>query len=268
MKPYYETKNGRLYCGNCLEIMPELEQVDLTITSPPYGNLRDYNGYDFNFEAIAKELFRITKRTGVIVWIVKDEMIDGSESGESFRQALYFKKIGFKIVTMLYTKNAGLRTGSTLFYQDNFEYVFILTKTNQHTFNPIKDKVNNWQGKTSVGSKREANGSLESFVATINKKGFRDNIWKYNVGYNLSSKDKIAFNHPAIFPEALAYDHIISWSNKGDTIFDPMSGSGTVAKMCENLDRKWICCEISEKYCAISKKRIERELQQLRLPGF
>jgi len=269
MKPYYETENGRLFYGDCLDILPELEQVDLTITSPPYGGIRDYHGYNFNFETIAKELFRTTKDTGAVVWVVKDEMINGSESGESFRQALYFKEIGFKLVTMLYTKNGGLRTGSTLFYQNNFEYVFILTKTNQHTFNPIKDRININAGQIDKSStKRKKDGSLKPYSCVIKGKGYRDNVWKYNTGGSVSSTDKIAYNHPAIFPEALVQDHILSWSNEGDIVIDPMCGSGTTLKMAERLGRKWIGIETSLEYCAIAKQRIERELQQRKLPGF
>jgi site-specific DNA-methyltransferase (adenine-specific) len=133
---------------------------------------------------------------------------------------------------MLYIKNAGLRTGSLKFYQDNFEYVFILTKGKEHTFNPIKDKININAGQKSCSSKRNQDGTLNKFNATVSQVGQRDNVWRYNVGHRQSAKDKIAFEHPAIFPEALAQDHIISWSNEGDTVLDPMAGSGTVPKMC------------------------------------
>jgi len=265
IKPYYETENGKLYHGNCLELLPELEQVDLVITSPPYDNLRDYKGYVFDFEGIAKELFRVTKDGGVVVWIVKDAFINGSETGTSFKQALYFKKIRFNLVTMLYTKNVGLRTGSLSFYQDNFEYVFILTKGKHKTFNPIKDVKNNYAGKMGTGNKRIQDGTSKKFTYKINPVGQRDNVWKYNTGFMHSAKDKIAFEHPAIFPEALVADHILSWSNEGDTVLDPMAGSGTVSKMCERLNRRWIACEISEEYCKIAAKRIEQEASQLRL---
>ena len=95
--------------GDCLEIMPTLadKSVDLTVTSPPYDNLRTYNGNSqFDFEGIAKELFRVTKDGGVVVWVVGDANINGSETGTSFRQALYFKEIGFNLHdTMIYQKD-------------------------------------------------------------------------------------------------------------------------------------------------------------------
>jgi site-specific DNA-methyltransferase (adenine-specific) len=262
---YYSTDNGVLLHGDCLTIMPKLEPVDLIVTSPPYDNIRDYEGYSFDFKKISGRLWDVIKDGGVLVWVVKDAFIDGSETGTSFKQALHFKEIGFNLTTMLYIKNTGVRTGSLNFYQDNFEYVFILTKGNDHTFNPIKDKINTQKGKTTTSSKREKDGTLKKFTSTTAEVGQRDNVWKYEVGYQKSAKDKIAYQHPAIFPEALAQDHIISWSNEGDIVLDPMAGSGTVPKVCERLNRRWLACEISEKYCEIAAKRIEREAQQLKL---
>ena len=265
MTPYYENDNGKLFCGECVEIMPYLPPVDLTITSPPYDNIRDYNGYVFSFKKIAQGLYKITKPGGVVVWIVKDASIDGSETGTSFKQALYFKEIGFSLRTMLYVKNNGLRTGNPRFYQNRFEYVFILTKGEHTTFNPIKDVKNRYAGQINNSSSRQKDGSLKKFKAITFKIGQRDNVWRYNTGFMNSTKDKIAFKHLAIFPEALAHDHILTWSNEGDVIFDPMCGSGTVPKMCEKLNRKWLSCEISEEYCEIAAKRIENERKQLKL---
>ena len=88
-----------LHCANCVDFMQNMEtdSVDMTLTSPPYDDLRTYNGYHFDFESIARGLFRITKQGGVVVWVVADRTKDGDESGTSFRQALYFKEIGFKL---------------------------------------------------------------------------------------------------------------------------------------------------------------------------
>jgi site-specific DNA-methyltransferase (adenine-specific) len=264
MKPYYETENGVLYHGDCLEIMPELEPVDLTVTSPPYDNLREYNGYKFDFEGIARELFRITKKGGVVVWVVGDATIDGSETGISFKQALYFKDVGFNIHdTMIYEKHTTPFPMHTR-YNQLFEYMFILSNGKINKFNPIKTLTQ--CNDNSKSTKRKKDGTLEK---TKYKTGLlykiKGNIWKYNVGSCHSTKDKIAYKHPAIFPENLAQDHIISWSNPNDTILDIFFGSGTTGKMAEINNRKWIGIEISEEYCEIAAKRIENETRQLKL---
>ena len=242
--------------------MPELEPVDLTITSPPYDNLRDYHGYMFNFERIAGKLYQITKEGGVVVWVVGDETINGSESGESFRQALYFKKIGFRLCdTMVYKKGGQGATGSNMAYWQDFEYMFILTKGKLKTFNPLKDRLNKTEPKIKIESSghRYANGKTKDKRIIQRKKyGKRFNVWEYH-------EHGTKTQHPAVFPKALAQDHIISWSNKYDTVLDPMSGSGTVPKMCEKLNRRWLACEISEEYCEIAAKRIKSETSQLKL---
>jgi len=238
--------------------------VDMALTSPPYGTLRDYNGYVFDFEGIANQLFRVIKKGGVLVWVVKDETVNGSESGESFRQALYFKSIGFNLHdTMIYSKN-GVNFPAPNRYYDTFEYMFVFSKYKPVSVNLIEDRQNYWTG--SVGSKnsgtcRQKNGEKkqrsESFKAEVKNTGRRWNIWSYCTGFNLSSKEKTAFEHPAIFPEDLAKDHIISWSNPDDIILDPMSGSGTTCKMAKLLGRRYIGVDISPAYCKIARERLE-----------
>jgi len=229
-QPYFETELGKLYCGDCLEIMKEIsdESIDLIITSPPYDNLRDYEGYYFNFKKIAKELYRIIKNGGVIVWVVGDATINGSETGTSFKQALYFKKIGFNLHdTMIYKKNSISYPEKVRYYQC-FEYMFIFSKGKPKTINLIRDRKNKTKSSWGKISTRNKDGSLTIKEKIYMKKyGIRFNIWKFNTGYKFSAKDKIAYQHPAIFPERLVREHLISWSNKGDIILDSMCGSGT-----------------------------------------
>jgi DNA modification methylase len=236
---------GTIYNGDCLEVMKEIEDksVDLTVTSPPYDNLRTYNGYSFDFENTAKELFRITKDGGVVVWVVGDQTINGSETGTSFKQALYFKEIGFNLHdTMIYAKN-NFSNPSTNRYHQIFEYMFVLSKGNPKVFNPIKDKTNVYAGH--IGSwgentTRQVDGSMKKRPKKlINDYGLRYNIWKYKTSKN-GQEDDIAYKHPAIFPIKLAKDHIISWSNEGDVIFDPFLGSGTTVVASVELNRKFI----------------------------
>jgi len=264
MKPYYKTDNGQLFCFDNVKYLNTVNDntFDLTVTSPPYDNLRDYKGYSWDFEALAKELYRTTKVGGVVVWVVGDATIKGSETGTSFKQALYFKEIGFNLHdTMIYQKGGQGATGSNLSYWQDFEYMFILSKGKIKTFNPIKDRKN----KTKPSKKKESqghrfkDGSVKpKRIITRKEFGRRMNIWTY---HESGTREK----HPAVFPEKLATDHILSWSNKNDLIFDPFMGSGTTAKMCEKSNRKWIGCEISEEYCEIIKHRIETEVNQLKL---
>ena len=253
-----------VYNMDCLIFLKQVPDnvFDLTITSPPYDNLRDYKGYSFDFENIAKELYRVTKEGGLVVWIINDSIIDGSESLTSFKQAIYFKEeCGFKIHdTMIYGKNT-IAFPDKIRYNACFEYMFILSKGKIKTFNPIMDKKNKCagEGKRGINSFRKKDGKLDTFKKEVVVKDFgrRNNIWFYSTGMMNSTSDKIAFQHPATFPEKLVNDHIISWSNKGDLVFDPFMGSGTTLKMAIKNGRNYVGCEISEEYCNLMKKRFK-----------
>ena len=256
--------------GDCVELMKEIPDdfIDLTVTSPPYDNLRDYNNeVTWNFEKfkeVAKELFRITKPGGVVVWVVGDATIKGSETGTSFRQALYFKEIGFNLHdTMIYQKDA-CPFPETNRYYPAFEYMFVFSKGKPKTVNLIADKPNKRYGEKITGNERNPDGTLKPRAAVKNKTnkvvkefGVRTNVWQYSPGYNKSTKDKYAYKHPAIFPEQLVQDHILTWSNPGDIVFDPFLGSGTTAKMAVLNDRKYIGFEISKEYFDIACQRLD-----------
>lgn len=251
-----------IYNENCLETMARMKDnfIDLVVTSPPYDNLRDYKGYSFPFEEIAKELYRVTKEGGVLVWVVGDATINGSETGTSFKQALYFMQCGFNLHdTMIYEKN-GFSNPSDTRYHQVFEYMFIFSKGKLKTFNPIKDRKNLWES-WGKNTSRQKNGELvehKKRKSYLGEMGMRYNIWKYKVGgCGMSTKDEIAHKHPAIFPELLAYDHIKSWSNEGDLVYDPFMGSGTTAKAAMSANRNWIGSEISKEYCDIIEKRLQ-----------
>lgn len=232
------------------------EFIDLTVTSPPYDNLRTYGGYKFNFEPIARELHRVTKDGGIVVWVVGDATIKGSETGTSFKQALYFKEIGFNLHdTMIYRKRGGLMTGSLKCYIQKFEYMFVFNKGAIKTVNIIKDKkVKYTESRTK--KHRKVDGTFDIQEWECGGLGRRENVWTYDVGLHKTTKDKIAFKHPAIFPDKLAEDHILSWSNEGDIVLDPMFGSGTTLKMAKKNKRHFIGFEINKEYCEIAKKRL------------
>jgi len=244
------------------------ESIDLTVTSPPYDDIRDYNGYNFNdttLDAIITELFRITKIGGTLVWIVGDTTINGSETGTSFRQALKFMEKGFKLHdTMIYEKNTSSfpakRLGSR--YTQIFEYMFVFCKGKIKTANLICDKPNKWAGHTNWGknTNRLKNGKLQETtdIKPVPDVSPRNNIWHYNVGKGFNSSDKESHNHPAIFPEKLAEDHILSWSNEGDIVLDPFSGSGTTCKMAKKNNRIYIGIDISKEYCKLAEEIIKK----------
>ena len=251
--------------GDCLELMSEIANstVDLTVTSPPYDNLRTYKGnidqWNFDkFKTIAEELYRITKDGGVVVWIVGDATIKGSETGTSFKQALYFMETGFNLHdTMIYRKkNPTPMRGNR--YQSCFEYMFVFSKGKPSTFNPIMIEKKYMENRKSKQYNKKADGEqiVREYKATSNMKPM-DNIWEYSVGLYNSTHDKIAFEHPAVFPEQLAADHILSWSNEGDLVFDPFTGSGTTGKMAVLNNRNFIGIELDEGYMKIARKRIE-----------
>src|SRR3989338_2871522 len=210
---------NKIYNEDCLKTMQHMPDcfIDLTITSPPYDNLRNYNGYSFNFEKIAKELYRITKSGGCVVWIVGDETINGNESGSSFKQALYFKEVGFNLHdTMIWHKPNSFNFGSNNCYRQSFEYMFIFSKGKITKVNLIKDMPAKLAGKIVKGARKHADGVRDvvpDFIVSNYKK--RDNVWGILVGTNNN-------DHPAIFPEKLAENHILSWSSEGDLIYDPM----------------------------------------------
>jgi len=253
-------KINTIICGDCLEVMKDWPDncVDLIITSPPYGDLRKYKGYVFDFENIGKQLYRITKKGGVVVWVVGDALVNHSESGDSFRQALYFKSIGYNLHdTMIYQK-AGISVPAVGRYHQVFEYMFVLSKGRPKTFNSILDRKNRWCQPWGKASFRNKDGSkTERLERKRRDFGMRWNIWRYVVGFGNSTTEEIASEHPAIFPEQLATDHIISWSNECDLVLDPMNGSGTTTKMAAKLKRNYIGIDISEKYCEIARKRLE-----------
>lgn len=250
-------KLNKIYCESNLETMAKMpnEFIDLVVTSPPYDDLRTYNGYSFPFEDIAKELYRITKQGGVVVWVVSDATKKGTESGTSFKQALFFKQIGFNLHdTMIWNKGKFSAVGALKTrYAQVFEFMFVFTKGKLKTFNPIKDRKNITAGSKVSGHIRKATGDmkLKSTIGKITAEyGQRFNIWNQcpQQGKN---------EHPAPFPEQLANDHIISWSNENDLVYDPFMGSGTTAKMAILNNRKFIGSEISQEYVDIANKRIE-----------
>jgi len=259
-------KINKIYNENCLDTMSRMEDdfIDLTVTSPPYDNLRTYNGYSFDFESIAKELYRVTKEGGVVVWVVGDATVKGSETGTSFKQALYFMECGFKLHdTMIYNKELTTPVGGNRYFQ-RFEYMFVFSKGKPKTFNPItRKRLNKHNDKRTTRIKktsRNKDGSWNVRKVKINQVVKIGNVWTYNPS---NSGGKLESKHPAIFPEKLANDHILSWSNEGDLVYDCFMGSGTTAKMSIVNKRNYIGSEISSEYCEIIRQRLNAQQKEL-----
>ncbi len=264
---------NRIYNEDCLEGMKRIQDgfVDLTVTSPPYDNLRTYNGnieqWSFEkFQAIAKELYRVTKHGGVVIWVVGDATVKGSETGTSFRQALFFMECGFRLHdTMIYAKNNPVPLTHNR-YEQQFEYMFVLSKGKPKVFNGIREP------SMYAGEKRHREYKAREYSSegvrsrdewtTVKGTRLRRNIWNYSVGNGNVTTDRVAYKHPAIFPEQLANDHIVSWSNEGDTILDPFLGSGTTAKMALLNNRNYIGFELDKHYCDIANERIRKALAE------
>ena len=249
---------NKIYCMDNIQGMAKLgkDTVDLTVTSPPYDDLRKYKGYSFDFERTARGLYYVTKPGGVVVWVVGDATIKGSETGTSFKQALYFKEIGFNLHdTMIYEKINPIPLTHNR-YEQYFEYMFVFSKGKPKTFNPLLEQCKtsgSYTHRRNTGRVKEAATRNRDEITLTKETKYKGNIWEYVIG----SKKGETGNHPAPFPEQLAHDHIISWSNENDLVFDPFTGSGTTAKMAKLNNRNFIGFEISQEYCDIANKRLE-----------
>ena len=242
-----------IYNEDCLDTMKGMQDscIDLTVTSPPYDGLRVYNGYSFNFDLVASELYRVTKQGGVVVWIIGDSTTKGSESGTSFRQALGFKEAGFNLHdTMIWRKSNPMPKFRSKRYFDVFEYMFVLSKGQPKTFNPLMQSNKRAGELYDYTAKVKTTGKVRTKKTfNINDERYKDNIWDCAVAKNDT-------DHPAVFPESLIADHIKSWSNEGDIVYDPFIGSGTTALAARSLGRNYIGSEISQEYCQIAESRL------------
>lgn len=250
-----------IICGDNVEVMRQMPDkcIDLTVTSPPYDNLRTYNGFSFNFEEVAQQLYRITKDGGVVVWVVADATIKGSETGTSFRQALFFMECGFNLHdTMIWEKTNPIPLTHNR-YEQHFEYMFVFSKGSPKTFNPIKIPcATKGQIRNRKNSNKEEGSAVRNRneVTVTKSEKIKGNVWEMPVS-------NTKYNHPAIFPEQLVQDHIITWSNPGDIVFDPFLGSGTTAKMALLNGRNYCGIDISEEYCDVARRRSSEWPKQL-----
>lgn len=238
------------------------ESVDLVVTSPPYDDLRTYGGHSWDFYGVAWQLKRVLKPGGVIVWNVNDATDGGTESGTSFEQAMHFKRLGLNLHdTMIWSKGGFTAVGSTAVrYGPVFEYMFVLSNGKPKTFNPIRDRSNKTVGDKRHGTIRQADGTFKN-VSNAGKlteeTGIRFNIWE------IPNPGVAGNEHPATFPIQIAADHITTWSNPGDIVIDPFSGSGTTCRAAKDLNRRFVGIEINPAYLEIAKRRLAQDVLDL-----
>jgi len=256
---------NEIICGDNVATMATFPDacIDLVVTSPPYDNLRTYGGHSWDFEGVAQQLWRIIKPGGVVVWVVADATIDGSETGTSFRQALRFMEIGFRLHdTMIYEWQKPFPESNR--YHPAFEYMFVFSNGKPSTFNCIKDRQNSYYGtecKSRMERQQDGTNRRPNRQYVVGEFASRFNIWHCPSSANESNQHKkTTLSHPATFPQKLANDHILSWSNEGEIVLDPFSGSGTTAKMAKHNGRKFIGIEINEEYCEIARKRLRQSV--------
>lgn len=249
---------NRVVAGDCTQLLASIEDaaIHLTVTSPPYDDLREYNSpHTLNKNLLIEHLYRVTAMGGIVVWVRGDQTIAGSESGTSFQDALAFMEAGFNLHdTMIWMKDSFNSVGDLrVRYAQVFEYMFVFSKGKPRVFNPIKDRPNKHAGEKMNGTKRLPDGSMQIISSNgkkIKEMGIRFNVWQINADKNPYG------NHPAVFPKQIPHDHIITWTNRGDVVLDPMCGSGTTLVAAKNLRRKYIGFDSSQLYINITKERI------------
>ncbi len=249
---------NEIICGSAVDVMKTFppNSIDLVVTSPPYDELRNYNGYSFDFENIANGLFRVMKKGGVVIWVVGDKIKKGDKSLTSFKQALFFQGIGFNAHDVMIYRKKNTPFMRSNAYTNCYEFMFVFSKGSPKTFSPLMTKTAR-QGQEMLPFNKKADGINKKILGELRPEKTMTNIWEYAVGLHGSTSDKIAFQHTAIFPEKLAEDHILSWTKTGDIVFDPMCGSGTTCKMAAINKRHYIGCDISKEYVELTKKRLK-----------
>jgi DNA modification methylase len=269
----------RIVNCDCLDGMRLLPDgcINMTLTSPPYDHVRRYGGdlLDFKtFRRIARELYRLTRPGGVVVWIVADGIADYTETCTSARQKLYFRKVGFKVYHTMVMARTGSRWPAKVRYGDSLEYAFILSKGRPTTIRLLRDKENRRAGLTYVTTRRslsERDRPMPKLQSKpISTHGVRPAIWAYPTGGRTTTRDRYAYDHPALMPEQMAVDHILSWSRPGDLVFDPMAGAGTTTKMALLNHRRYLGFEVNPQYHEIALRRLQdaRDEYRRRLDGW
>lgn len=251
-----------LACCECVDGMRALPpaSIPLTITSPPYDQTFEYGGHLWDHEKfmlVARELWRVAMQGGVVSWVVRDQIADGDQSASSFRQALFFKGLGFRLHNTIIIEKQIIRGISRVRYGVAPEFAFVFSKGRPRTINLIEDKENKFGGRHMRFSTRSRDGTkCKTAKALIRPFGVRGNVWRYTTGSRVTAKEDYAYDHPALMPERLAHDLIVSWSRPGDLVLDPFGGAGTTAKMALLGHRRYLSMEAHRPYHDLAVRRM------------
>lgn len=253
--------NG-LQLGDCLEGMRQIDSnaVDLTVTSPPYDAMRDYGGHEWDFAEIATELFRITKPGGIVAWNVQNQIIGGQESLSAERQRLYFcDACGFRPHSTIYVlTTAAFRKPSKARYADTVQLVYIFSKGTPKTINILKDRKNKTAGASVRYGTRKKDGSRRYGNLKITPDlGYRTNAWYIKQCVQPHASNKFIHEHPALMPEPLAQDLVLSFSNPMELVLDPFAGAGTTARAAILSGRQYVGFEVHKPYYELAMKNID-----------
>ncbi len=250
-------KYNRIECCDCVDGVRSLAagSVPLTVTSPPYDRIRKFAPFDF--EALAHELFKVTCDGGVLVWVVGDQIVDGSETGTSFRQALFFKEVGFRLHHTMAFASSGTYLVTRTRYGSALQYMFVFSKGRPRTIRLIRDKPNKYAGQQqNVPHGRDDRNRNRYRSQPVKKFGLRPAFWVIATGKSVTTKDDYAYEHDAVMPESIARDHILTWSKPGELVLDVFVGSGTTAKMAALHGRKYLGFDIEKKWCDLAERRV------------
>jgi len=250
---------NKIIYGDCVEVMKHIppNTIDLVVTSPPYDDLRTYKGFSFQFNEIAQTLYKVIKDHGVVVWVVGDKINKGNRSLTSFRQAIHFQDIGFRVHDVMIYKKKNTPFMRSNAYTNCYEFMFVFSKKGPKLFHPLMEPTKR-NGYEMLVTNRKPDGIIKKVKGRLKEMKVKTNIWEYAVGLGGTTSDELAFRHPAVFPEGIAEDHILSWTNEGDIVLDPMVGSGTTCKIAKLHGRRYIGIDISAEYCEIAQERLRK----------
>lgn len=246
-------EKNKVHCDDCLNIMPIIpnESVDLIITDPPFNIGKNYNTYKDRMkkeeyfewcESWLDECIRLLKPHGSLY------LFNYPENNAYLLPFLDKRMIFRRWLTWHYPTNTGVSPKN---YTRAQHSILFYTKTNDSIFNKVE---------IAEPYKNPADKRIKELIANGSKGRTPYDVFEFNIVKNVS-KEKTG--HVCQIPEKLVEIFIKASSNKGDLVFDPFLGSGTVAAAAAKLGRNYLGCEIDKKYCEIINQRLKNTILQI-----